>query len=84
VALPGRTDVMLCLGQGDRGLIAKPGQCLRLANNAYLPPARAECGSAAGLLRLEGFADAAGRCQPGQRTVPATGYDRPLCGRLGQ
>ena len=77
LALPGRTDVTLCLGQGDRGLIAKPGQCVRLANNAYLPPARVDCGSSTGLPRLEGFVDSGGKCPSGQRAVPATGYDQP-------
>jgi hypothetical protein len=84
VPQPGTQGAVLCLGQGDKGLIAKPGQCVRLADNYYLPPARVECGSPESMFHVDGFADASGKCTGGARAVGATGYDRALCGRFGR
>jgi hypothetical protein len=82
VPLPAKPGVVLCLDQGDKGLIAKPGECLQLAQNYYLPPYRVACGTSRTSFRLDGFADAAGRCAGDARAVTATGYDRVLCGRF--
>jgi hypothetical protein len=73
---------LLCLGQADTGLIAKPGDCVWTPANYYQPAVRTRCAHTAMVYPLVAMADAAARCPKGTHGHQYTGYDRWLCVRL--
>lgn len=84
IPLPGKSEVVLCLGPSDKGAMPKPGDCADTTAEPKLPPLRADCGSKAGLWRFEGVADDAGKCTTGNTARTATGFDRKICGRANR
>jgi hypothetical protein len=73
---------VLCLGQGDRGTIAKPGDCVRVPTGFQLPLIRTDCAASSHPFRLEAIVDDPAQCPAGTHGNPYSGYDRPLCVRF--
>ena len=71
--------MVLCLGQGDRGSIARPGDCVRVPTSFQLPLIRTDCSAGSRPFRLVTIVDEVGQCPSGTRGQPYSGYDRPLC-----
>ncbi len=73
---------VLCLGQGDRGAIARPGDCVRVPTTYALPLIRTDCAASDRPFRLEAIVDDPTRCPDGTRAGTYSGYDRTLCVRF--
>ncbi|OLE20995.1 MAG: hypothetical protein AUG44_28980 [Actinobacteria bacterium 13_1_20CM_3_71_11] len=80
----GDAGQVLCLGQGARGAMARPGDCVRVPTGFQLPLIRTDCASATKPFRLEAVVDDPARCPTGTQGAPYSGYDRPLCIRFPQ
>lgn len=76
--VPNRPGVLLCLGRGEHGLIAKPGECINRPSNTYYSPTAAACTGPIPF-RLVALVDTPAQCPRGTHGGPATGYDRTLC-----
>ncbi|GAA3381634.1 hypothetical protein [Cryptosporangium minutisporangium] len=76
---PVKTGMVACLGQGDGGNIAGPGECLKSLKDAWVPIERVDCGTQTFMFKVVGFAGADGTCEDGD-PVALGGYDRRLCG----
>jgi hypothetical protein len=70
---------ILCLGQGDRGSIAKPGDCVRVPTGFTLPLIRTDCATSPRPLQLVAVIDEGRVCPSGTPGQPFSGYDRLLC-----
>ena len=80
----GDAGQVLCLGQGARGAMARPGDCVRVPTGFQLPLIRTDCAGATKPFRLEAVVDDPARCPTGTQGAPYSGYDRPLCIRFPQ
>lgn len=67
----------LCLGQGDGGTIAKPGDCVTEMGSALAPIARTACTTST--RKLVSLVDAGKPCPSGTKARRSPGYDRNLC-----
>jgi len=73
---------VLCLGQGERGSIARAGDCVRVPTTYTLPLIRTDCATSDRPFRLEAIVDDPTRCPDGTRAGTYSGYDRTLCVRF--